>query len=142
MRDSLAQYIGIPFRANGRDPATGWDCWGCARYVMRYVYDIPVPDELDDLEYNIKRLPRCADLIAHYQAQSRWDAVPMDLAQEGDVVLLRMNGHPVHMGLTVERGKMIHVWSGIDTCIESYVKTDWISRIVGIYRYGWSDNRA
>ena len=53
----------------------------------------------------------------------------------GDVVLLRVRNHPIHVGMVVEPGRMLHIMAGCDAVIESYNGLEWRHRTLGVFRY-------
>lgn len=125
----LDQYIGLPFKDHGRD-RDGVDCWGLVRLVLMEQYDI----HLGDYVYRDTR-DQVAIPAAFSTGAVGWQQV--EHGQAGDVVLMRVGGRPMHVGLVVEAGLMLHVESGDKgAVIESYTGPKWGSRIEGIYRYG------
>ena len=124
-------YIGVQFKPHGRDP-NGWDCWGLVHYILREHFDICVPSYDEDYE-SLKDKDHLQELIKGQMGP--WDEISLDLSEAGDVLLLRMMGRPVHVGLVVARGIMLHVEMGIETCIEDYTGIWWKNRVIGAYRY-------
>lgn len=53
----------------------------------------------------------------------------------GDGVLLRMRGHPFHVGLVLSPGWMLHTNEAAGSAIESFRSMQWANRITGIYRF-------
>jgi len=99
------QYIGVPFLKDGRTPS-GWDCYGCVRYVLALhagIYLPPLPEALD---------------------RSKW--IKVEMAQAYD--LAEMPGLSVvdgktrvaltHVGMFVSASRLLHCKDGQDTvCI-------------------------
>jgi cell wall-associated NlpC family hydrolase len=50
--------------------------------------------------------------------------------------LLRMRGVPMHIGLVVRAGQMLHIADEANSCLEDYRTSVWARRVLGFYRYG------
>lgn len=125
------QYVGLPYRARGRD-RQGIDCWGLVRLVLREQFGTDVPEYAG--HYWTRELtPAVAEKIAEESA--RWEAVPAGMERAGDVVLLRLRGYPIHVGIVVAPGEMLHAHDGADAARESYHALHWRHRVVGFYRH-------
>ena len=129
--DWTAEYIGLPFREHGRD-RNGVDCWGLVvltateRFGIRlptYVADYASTHDADD----IGRLVR--------GQMDLWREVSRGHERPGDVVLMRLLNQPMHVGMVVARGWMLHIEQGIDACLERYDGAKWRRRVMGIYRF-------
>lgn len=125
------RYIGLPFRCHGRD-RTGLDCWGLVRLVMAEQFGVALPSLAT--EYH-----RATDGVEVgrlvLREIPRWDAVEEGEEEAGDVIVLRLRGRPMHVGLVLGDGHMLHIESGIDSAIERYTGARWAERIFGFYRY-------
>jgi cell wall-associated NlpC family hydrolase len=131
--DWLAQYVGIPYATGGRDRAQGLDCWGLVCLVWRERFGLEEPPwaapawagKADNLA------------VAGFIAQERERAYdPVEAGQErlGDAVLIRMRGHPLHVGLVVAPGRMLHTHERTMSCIDTYTGLEWSKRVLGFYR--------
>ncbi len=127
----VADYIGIPFVAHGRD-RTGWDCWGCVRACLAEQFSVTLPSYANDYASTSDR-DQLSRLIAGEMAP--WRPVVADDECAGDVVLLRVRGRPIHVGLVVVPKVMLHVEEGIATCLERYDGPRWAKRVIGVFRY-------
>ncbi len=129
--DWVADYVGLPFRAHGRD-RDGVDCWGLARLVLAERFGLSLPSyaggyaSVEDAE-DIGRLIR--------GEMAPWREVPRGDEQAGDVVLIRLMNQPMHVGVVVAQGWMLHIEDGIDACLERYDGAKWRRRTLGIYRH-------
>jgi cell wall-associated NlpC family hydrolase len=126
-----AEYIGIPFRDGGRDRA-GLDCWGLVRLVLLERFGIEVPG-LDGISSGASGEERVAGVVV--AALPVWREIARGDEQPGDVVLLRLKGWPIHVGVVVMHGVMLHAIAGCDSCVERYAAPVWTRRVVGIYRW-------
>ena len=129
--ESVSEFIGIPFRHRGRD-MDGCDCWGLVRLVYRRLYGIELADFADRYE-NALDAPAIAGLVGEESRSQEWAAV--ETPQPGDVVLLRIAGAPVHVGVMVEQDRMLHVLEGIDAAIERLDSPLWQPRVAGYFRH-------
>jgi uncharacterized protein YijF (DUF1287 family) len=65
--------------------------------------------------------------------RERWRRV--DTPAPCDVVLLRLQGLPCHVGVVVSKSEMLHVMAGIESCIEQFTGLQWRNRLEGFFRY-------
>lgn len=127
-----SEYVGLPYLTGGRD-RNGVDCWGLMCMVWREQLGRPLPP-YEGLDWYDGQRPRDIGSTAiDYASQF----VPVALGEErlGDGVLIRMRGHPFHLGLVLRPGWMLHTHDGAGAVIECYHEMKWRDRISGIYRY-------
>ncbi len=119
----IAAYIGIPWET--------LSCWELVRRVLAEKFGVTAPSYLD--QYG---RPDDWDRIAATVRDVRpeWVAVAPDAERPGDVIILRLRGHPIHVGIVIEPGDMLHSAQGMGACVESYRGLRWKNRIVGVYR--------
>jgi len=124
-----ADYIGIPFVEHGRGHA-GCDCWGLVRLVLAEQFDIHV----NGFEQSYKTV-RDKDTIAEICRREAlaWQSVKNP--QPGDVVLLRIQSVPYHVGIVIGKNSMLHVERNKNTVREKFNSSIWKNRIAGFYRY-------
>ncbi|HYD17059.1 MAG TPA: NlpC/P60 family protein [Patescibacteria group bacterium] len=125
------RYIGLPFAEHGRD-RSGVDCWGLVRLALFEQYNITLPSFDTDYQRTNDAL-RISALVERESLQ--WRAMPSGAERCGDVIVLRMRGLPLHVGLVLGDRQMLHVEQGIDSAIEKYTGQKWRDRIYGFYRY-------
>lgn len=128
----VGHYIGLPFKEHGRD-CKGVDCWGLVRLVMAEQFGIVLPSYSTYYDSTTRE-----DQLAPLIAEERRHWIPIEHGEEkfGDVVVLRMRGQPIHVGLVIERGRMLHAEVGIGSVLDSYASARWALRVTGFYRYG------
>lgn len=122
------KYIGIPFKANGRDE-NGLDCWGLVRLIYNQEYNIQLPSFSS--EYVIQDDSRINDLIAQYK--EGWEQVEKPVP--GSVVLFKILGGLTHIAVMVDEVTFIHVRPGSNTVIDTITNTKWKNRITGFFKY-------
>lgn len=122
------KYIGIPYKANGRD-FSGIDCWGLVRLVYKEELGIDLPSL--DGEYQIDDDARIQDLFAQYK--EGWK--PSESIEAGDVVLFRVLGSETHVGIAISPTQFLHSRDNQNSAIESFDNHKWKTRFVGSYKY-------
>ena len=130
--DWVADYVGIPYRMLGRS-RDGADCWGLVRlvYADRLGVDLPA---YDGRGFSGRAsVPDVAGLVA--DAREAWREVPEAEAAPLDLVLLRVHGQPVHVGVLVAHRIMLHSLAGHDSAVERLDSLVWARRIIGYGRW-------
>ena len=122
------KYIGIPYKANGRD-TTGLDCWGLARLVYSEEYNINLPSFSSD--YDISDDARITELIAQYREGWKELGAP----EEGSLVLFKVLGAETHIGIAISESQFVHVREGSDVALERFDSVKWAKRISGHFKY-------
>jgi cell wall-associated NlpC family hydrolase len=134
-------YKTVTHVSKGRTPE-GWDCWGLLWWCCRTHLGIALPSYAD--RYSAAdAAEEIAALIAENIAGWRELRDPMESGGErarlGDGVLMRKGRHPCHVGLALDRRRMLHADSSIKgdggTDIEDFDGLLWGPRVVGIYRH-------
>jgi cell wall-associated NlpC family hydrolase len=64
-----------------------------------------------------------------------WKVIPAREARCGDVIVLRMRGEPMHVGMVLGDQQMLHIERGINSVIERYGSLRWKNRVVGFFRH-------
>lgn len=132
-------YIGLPFQDHGRDRA-GLDCWGLVRLVMAEQFGIALPSYVHEY-HRTTQVDRISALIE--RESFKWKIIPAGSEVCGDVIVLRVRGKPMHVGMVLGDRQMLHIELGINSVIERYIGARWAERISGFYRYkGFSDDET
>lgn len=117
-------YIGLPYQPRG--------CWELVRLFYREEFGIELPGYAD--EYAKLSRAEQREIATLIRAErSEWQQVVDE--RRGDAVLLRITGEPSHIGVVVEPGKMLHVFRGNTSCIESYRSPKWARRVDSFWRH-------
>lgn len=117
----------VPFKPKGRS-WDEWDCWGVICLAFKEIKNILLPTYT---EYkSIKDREELQTLFTEGSVpEEHWEKVedprPMDVA------ILYMYGRACHIGLVIDKNKMIHCEHGINTVIEPISNY----RVEGYYRY-------
>jgi cell wall-associated NlpC family hydrolase len=130
-----ADFIGIPYVLRGRD-RFGADCWGLCWIVLEERFGINAPC-MDGVVWDTGSKPQerkaAAQAIIH-TATEFFDPVEPGAEQPGDIVVLSLAGHPLHMGAVVAPGWMLHSADDADSALERYDGMVWRKRVSGFYR--------
>jgi cell wall-associated NlpC family hydrolase len=127
----VEKYIGLPFEERGRS-SSGCDCWGLVRLILREEMGIEVADFSEHYQ-STGEFKRVKFLIEKEAQQ--WKQIGADEVRLADLVLLRFREYPLHIGMALEPGLMIHTERGKEAVIERYDQLKWINKIVGFYRH-------
>lgn len=130
--DWLAAYIGIPYRTGGRDREQGLDCWGLLCLIWRERFGIEEP-RYETYEWASRTDNARVSAIIESERQ-RYIDVPAGQERLGDAILLRLRGHPLHVGMIVAPGLMIHTHERTESCLDRYDGLEWSKRVLGFYR--------
>ncbi len=132
----VADYIGIQFKAQGRNKDLGVDCYGLARIVLQNQFSIDLPDYLFDYDPDdVKNKKALGRLIGTKSLDPDWMKVIKGQEQPGDLILLAIAGYPCHVGTNVCHGKMLHIEQDIYSMVEPYYGKKWERRIYCILRH-------
>lgn len=125
------KYIRIPFKDHGRT-REGADCWGLTRIIFQEERGIDLPSMLGYSDTKDK--VTISEMIRSNWIA--WDLIPRGQEKEFDIAVFRILGHPMHVGVVVKRGLMIHCERGSNTYLTNYYKEhQWDKRLEGFFRY-------
>jgi cell wall-associated NlpC family hydrolase len=125
------RFVGIPWKDKGRD-SSGCDCWGLVRIVYQEILGINLPNYGEDYS-NLADKKELAALIG--KGASLWKEVKEGEEEVLDLVLLRQSGLPIHVGVVIGRGLMLHVPTEQSSTIVSYRGLLYKKRVDSFYRY-------
>lgn len=134
-------YVGVPYVEGGRDVVVdgGLDCWGLVVVVLRQVFGVRVEQAYHGpawakLGANHKTM-REAIARAMLTAAARYPTVPPGFERAGDMAIFRVAGEPLHVGLVLAPGVMLHTEAAAGaSVIERYDTDRWRTRLIEIKR--------
>ena len=131
MSFDVSKFVGLPWREHGRD-FDGLDCWGLVYLIYLHELRIELPSYVDEYENTVdaKHLKKVYD-----QNMTAWSMLIHDQPRIFDVALMRVRGHPIHVGIYLEPGKMLHIEDGLNSVIEAYNGLQWQNRLIGFFRH-------
>ena len=129
------QYISVPFEEKGRTK-DGADCWGLVMLIYADLLGIELPSCLD---YSNTKDKLSVSSVIKDESAKNWQRIEIGQEQEFDIPVFRLSGVPMHVGVVIKPGTMIHCERGCGTYHTEYNKEkQWINRLEGFYRYAKS----
>ncbi|ODN68543.1 NlpC/P60 family protein [Methylobrevis pamukkalensis] len=133
-------YIGLPFAEKGRT-REGLDCWGLVRLVLAEQCGIELPGY--DADYAcVAEVREIAAALGKAQASADWLPVLPGSERVFDVALFRRGRLEGHVGVIVERGRVLHVARGRAAAIERLSAAHLVSVHVGTFRHAGLADRV
>jgi cell wall-associated NlpC family hydrolase len=129
-----SKYVGIPYVKGGRDignPQNGLDCWGLATLFYKNEYGVILPS-YTDISMTTDRIKEVSGQLVQTDCYKHFNTVQKSKA--GDLILLRVGGHPIHIGIVLDNKLMLHANTG-SSVIETYKGMKWQQRIHSFLRY-------
>lgn len=125
---NVEKYIGKSFRDKGRGP-DDYDCYGLICAIYRDERGIELTNYLNyEDSTDALRIP-----LLYYKEREKWEEV--ELPMEYDIVVLDINGQPLHVGCMIDSKMFIHITKGTCVSAESIESQVWKNRIHGFYRH-------
>jgi cell wall-associated NlpC family hydrolase len=124
------KYIGLPFLEKGRDEE-GVDCWGLARLIYKNERNILLPSYEECYEKTSDR--EILSKVINEERHSKWSEPATGM--EFDIIILKMLGLPMHIGIVTKQNHMIHCSKDIGTVHENFASMKWQKKIMGFARY-------
>ena len=134
----VGHYIGLTFIEHGREAKSGLDCWGLYRLVLGEQFGLALPS-YHAAYISTKDGEKLSEIITAESA--KWRPITAGSEKLGDAVILRLRGHPMHIGLVIGDGQMLHIENKIDSAIESYTGPRWKNRVVAFFRHQELESR-
>lgn len=123
-------FVGLPFAELGRGPEA-FDCWGLCRWALLQVLGLETPDYLDaysDVGDEVAVPRAIRDGLA-----AEW--IEVNNPEPFDLVILKVAGRLMHVGLMVNSTEFLHAPEGQLSCVERYTERAWSRRVLGFYRH-------
>lgn len=110
-----SRYINIPYVDKGRG-FNGADCWGLVRLVYLHELGIELPDYGEVSADNLAKVHKKVQEVSEYE---EWEAVRIEDIQPFDICAMRAAGKRLvcHVGVVVDKKRILHVESRIDSAI-------------------------
>jgi probable lipoprotein NlpC len=125
------KYIGIPFKPNGRD-RNGLDCWGLVCLVHKEELGLELfPYNDIFLTNSHENLKHVAKVIQEGKEKLKEIKKP----EPFDIIVLRAGTYIWHVGIVIDKKRMLHVMDGIESVVEEYTGLFWRDRIDGFRRH-------
>lgn len=131
----LDALVGVPYREHGRGYDAA-DCWGLVYLFYRDILRDPIPSYSAEMERRGMACEAFAPLIER-EVGLNWIEVPEP--SFGVVVLMRNGRHPTHVGIALDKRRLLHTEGPGDSGIERLDGPRIAKRIVGYYRLKHAD---
>ncbi len=121
---SLVDLIGLPY--------CSFDCWDLVRLFYHKVLSV-------DLGINTERYdPFDRDETSALILNHTHKFLKVSKPEFGDIILLNIYGQPAHLGVYIDKTRLLHTMEKTGSIIDKY--SMWDKRIVGFYRYDQNKN--
>jgi len=133
--ESFNKYVGIPFAWNGYD-YDGVSCWGLMVLLYKELWGIDLPRH-DELGYKVSKGEPLEPNT--WISDTIWEPIPLGEETTGDALHLLGLHHgrvtPLHGGIVVKKGLLIHSQEGTGVVISNYEKDlRYKRKVIGAYR--------
>jgi len=125
------RYVGLPAAKLGRD-RQGVDCWGLLRLVYREELQIDLPSYAGDYTDPAER-DEVSRLINAAEARGSWQ--PAHVIRRFDALVFGAGQYRTHIGVAVDRRRMLHVQGRDAAKIERFDQGRWQHRFKGAFRH-------
>ncbi|ETX26846.1 NlpC/P60 family protein [Roseivivax isoporae] len=118
-------WIGLPYATRGRGPDV-YDCLGLYLALNAARLGRVLPDPGCDQRAAVRNRVVAVERIRYR---------PVETAEEGDAILFRAAGRPLHVAYAIDDRDMLHI--GQDTgvsVLERWRASRWLCRLEGIFR--------
>lgn len=120
------EYLGTPFKHQGRLKGIGIDCAGLVICVAKELG----LTTFDHQAYG--HLPHAMMMQNHCDEQMT--RIPIEDAKPGDVYLMAFHKEPQHLCIITDIG-IIHAYAQVRRCVEHGINEMWQGRVKRAYRY-------
>jgi len=119
-------WIGLPYAELGRGPEA-YDCLGLFLAVQKALKGRVLPDPACTMAEAVRRRV--------VEGQTDWRRIDRDEVSDGDALLFRMAGRPLHIAYALDGRDMLHTDSALGaSAIDRWRSVAWASKLVGAYR--------
>lgn len=125
----MNSYVGIPYLNRGRD-RDGLDCWGLVQLWHSEQLGVSVPDYL--WAYTSAE-DHGSVATAINENKVNW--LKVGQPEYGDVLVFRIMGYPIHVGIKLHGDDFLHAFKGTQSCLERLSSLSWSRRLTEVYRW-------
>lgn len=123
------EYLGTPFRHQGRKKVLGIDCAGLVICVAKEL-NITNFETFEFVAYghipHARKLETLCDML--------FERITMQLAKPGDIFLMAFEKEPQHLAIMTDTG-IIHSYAKVRRCVEHGFDELWQNRVNRVYRF-------
>jgi len=129
MFNGYKKFLDIFYHSNKRD-FLFCDCYGICHLFNKEVLGVELPEFLNEKIYTDD------DVYSTLQVKKEsFKSVSNGKECEGDIVILNIKGYPVHVGVVLQNGNMLHIMREKHAEIESYKNSKWKNRVDSFWSY-------
>lgn len=128
---TVTPYLGIPYVLGGRS-ISGADCYGLVGVVLRDAAGIGLAEVGAYDADTAEAIPRLFDQGIH---SPEWVPVPLKDHRALDVIHFELVGIPMHCGIIVEPGVVLHTLKSRASHTIRLESRRWARRVHGCYRH-------
>lgn len=121
-----SSYIGIPYAETME--SEGLNCWQLCEKILIEVFGTRPPNY-----HYYGDFKNVGPVFV--SALEQWKKIEYENRSAGDLVLLRMSGYPIHLGIVISDKIMIHTLKQVGSRAEDYTCFKWKNRVIGFYRW-------
>lgn len=121
----VSDWVGLPYLKRGRS-ADGCDCLGLFVLLSEFRLQRHIPDPYCTIGSAIRGNVADANAQMYVQVHD---------PSEGDAILIRHKGFPIHVGYCIDHEWMLHTNPETGSVAERWTQSKWVNRVLGIYRY-------
>ena len=122
---NITPYIGIKY-----EPKV-WDCWELCRKFARQELGIEYPKYMYSKE---TYLDDSEIIIQHERSMLGLKWIEVQEPDVGDVIVFRIRGRALHVGIYVGSDLFLHTLEGRNSCLED-LYGQWHQSVVGYFRW-------
>ena len=106
------------------------DCYGICYLFNKEVLNKEIPEYLNEKIYDNE------DVVKTYNSKKpEFTKVNTGREKAGDIVSLKVKSMPIHVGVVIEKGAMLHIMENRHAVIESYNTNKWKNKVDSFWRY-------
>lgn len=128
----MNSYIGIPYANRGRD-RDGLDCWGLVQLWHSEQLGVCIPDYL--WAYTSAEDQGSVSNAIEENKENKANWIKVSEPEYGDVLVFKIMGHPIHVGIMLEGDDFLHAFKGTQSCLERLTSLSWSRRLSEVYRW-------
>ena len=112
-----AAAVSVPFADHGRT-WDGVDCWGLVVLAYRHVLGVELPTYETGEYRDCQAFREMRRHVEAVKAESWREIVPPSRPRIGDVAVIFKRGLPVHVGICLGAGRVIHAEHGVGVVVQ------------------------
>ena len=127
------KYTNIPYCHRGRslEKDGGLDCWGLVVYFYKHEFGIDLPFFTNMYYESSREISDLNHMIDQNKVRDLF--VKVDRGLEGDILLYRVHGEPIHATIKVDKRRFLHSHKNNTSVIIEDI--NWRNKLESAYRH-------